>query len=153
MKALPSAEHLRHLTIRLGKYLEIKSLDLVDIRQITSRYVIDLNLPCMQLELYTLFQFNFNLFLYVDEIIGLVNSLINKYPKIIPEKIEFNKTKMMNLEAISLSYILTVLIISCLYKPIDYSTKNKDKNKFSFLNWFNQMQNRLLRIQDEIIGM
>ena len=86
--------------------------------------------------------------------VGLVSSLLNKFYDMKPRQIDFNKNANINLEATSLSFILAVLLVGCLYKPIDYSLSNSsDKIKFSFLNWFNQMQTRLSKIKNEIIGM
>ncbi len=90
--------------------------------------------------------------------ISLVNCLMNKYPEFIPARIDFNKPANINLEAIALSYILVVLIISCIYNPADYSSliegdKDDLKTKFSFLNWFNQMQNRLMKIKNDFVAV
>ncbi len=44
-KSLSNADHLRYVTLKLGKFLDIGNIDLIDMHQITARYIIDLNLP------------------------------------------------------------------------------------------------------------
>ena len=46
-KSLPQADHLRYLTAKLGQYLGIKqNIPSVPLQELTTRFIIDLNLPC-----------------------------------------------------------------------------------------------------------
>lgn len=85
--------------------------------------------------------------------VGLISALIKKFPNIVPTKLDFDKKSTINLEATALSFIITTLIISCLYNPNDYSANTSGKTKFSFFLWFKQMQNRLTQIKNDIVGM
>lgn len=62
-KRLPNANNLRFLTLKLGKFLGIDKIKLINIRQITTRYIIDLNLPRESLLFKRFSRYNFkNLF-------------------------------------------------------------------------------------------
>ena len=45
--ALPDTNTLRFTTFKLGNFLGLKTIETLSLNQITSRFIIDLNLPSM----------------------------------------------------------------------------------------------------------
>ncbi len=161
LKGLPEASYLRYLTGKMGQYLQLATIDLVDIRHVCARFIHDMNLPCRSLteplssQITPKNQKNFQ-----DELIGLVNGLVeclgDRRMKM-PSKCNFKRAQNLNMEACALSYILIVITTLFLYnQQPDVKVEPSDGNgsrKFSFNQWFEHMQNVLARIKDFAFGM
>ena len=45
VKSLPHADFMRYLTSKLGQFLGLEKIEIVPIKEIASRFLVDLNLP------------------------------------------------------------------------------------------------------------
>lgn len=158
---MPQADYLRYLTSKLGQYLEINEIELIQLNKITNRYVLDLNLPSIYFVniiiyylYYYLIQSNIikNLTLYQtqnkDELNTIVDLLIDTLNPI--SKLSLENSQYENLEAIALSYIFVSILIIFYYNPADLST-NSEKN-FYIDDWISCMQNRLKNVKIDYFG-
>ncbi|RNA41963.1 TATA box-binding -associated factor RNA polymerase I subunit B [Brachionus plicatilis] len=130
--SVPQADYLRMLTSKLGKYLEIDEIELIELKRVSSRYVLDLNLP--------------------NELISVVDLLMEKETPI--DRLSIKDAQNENIEAIALSYILVSMIILFFYddqnEKINPSTR-VDKI-FDLEKWLATMQNRLANVEREFFG-
>lgn len=130
-QSLPSTEKLRCVTSKLGQFIGLKSIQTIPLNSISSRFILDLNLP--------------------SQMHGMVNELIKKTDMLTRNKINFEIGEYVNMEELGLAHIYIVLVVLIKYDALDYESKI-EPNTFILSEWVKEMQNVLTDYKKNLYG-